>query len=312
MGTLWNALVDFLTNSLIFFHEMVGSYGLAIILFTLLVKLITLPLTMKQVRSAKAMQDLQPKLKELQDKYKGDKEKQTQEMMALYREHGVNPASGCLPLLIQMPIWFALYRALFVLADRNLLNEGFLWIPSLAEPRAITIFWPPSNWTVETIAYLILPILTVLTQFIVQKQMSPPTTASKDDPSAAMMTQMNTIMPIMFGFFALQVPSGLTLYWVTSNVFAMFQQVLITGEFKLPGWLGGRTFQVPGLSQEGTQPPVSPSTSAKQERRTPTPNGATGDQAEEEHAETVAEAGTKDKRHATTTSRKRKKRRSQR
>lgn len=182
MGTLWNALVEFLTNSLIFFDTAVGSYGLAIILFTLVVKLITLPLTMQQVRSSKAMQELQPKIKALQEKHKNDKERQTQEMMQLYKEYGVNPASGCLPLLIQMPIWFALYRALFALAEQGLLNEGWLWIPSLAEPRSISIFWPPENWTLATVAYLVLPILTVLTQIVVQKQMSPPTTASKDDP----------------------------------------------------------------------------------------------------------------------------------
>lgn len=305
MGILWNALVEFLTNSLIFFNGIVGSYGLAIILFTLVVKFITLPLTMQQVRSSKAMQELQPKIKALQEKYKNDKERQTQEMMQLYKEYGVNPASGCLPLLIQMPIWFALYRALFALAGQGLLNEGFLWIPSLAEPRSISIFWPPENWTLATAAYLVLPILTVLTQLVVQKQMTPPTTASKDDPSTAMLGQMNTIMPLMFGFFALQVPSGLTLYWVTSNIFAMFQQVLITGELKLPSWLGGATFTIPGFQQNGSALPVI---GAKKEQAT-NPNGS-GSAAEKAKTEVVSTTETKDKSDVTTARRKRKKRRS--
>lgn len=306
MGTLWNALVEFLTNSLIFFDTAVGSYGLAIILFTLVVKLITLPLTMQQVRSSKAMQELQPKIKALQEKHKNDKERQTQEMMQLYKEYGVNPASGCLPLLIQMPIWFALYRALFALAEQGLLNEGWLWIPSLAEPRSISIFWPPENWTLATVAYLVLPILTVLTQIVVQKQMSPPTTASKDDPSAAMMKQMNTIMPLMFGFFALQVPSGLTLYWVTSNIFAMFQQVLITGEINLPNWLGGARYTIPGFHKTTSALPVI---ETKKERPA-SPNGSDTSAAKKEQGEVVSATETKDKSNVTRTSRKRKKRRS--
>ncbi|MCZ7568664.1 MAG: YidC/Oxa1 family membrane protein insertase [Ardenticatenaceae bacterium] len=308
MGTLWNALVQFLTDALIFFNHIVGSYGLAIILFTLVVKLITLPLTMKQVRSSKAMQELQPQLKALQEKYKNDKERQTQEMMQLYKEYGVNPASGCLPLLIQMPIWFALYRALFALAREGHLNEGWLWIPSLAEPRSITMFWPPANWTLTTIAYLILPVLTVVTQLVVQKQMSPPTTASKDDPSSAMLGQMNTIMPLMFGFFALQVPSGLTLYWVTSNLFAMFQQVLITGEINLPRWLGGATFRMPGSQEAGNPPPVIET----KKGRPASPNGSDGAPVAKDETEIVSATETKDKSNVTTKSRKRKKRRSQR
>lgn len=235
MGALWSAFVQFLINALVFLHGLVGSYGVAIIVFTLLVRLLTLPLTLKQIRSSRAMQELQPKIKEIQRKYKDDKERQTQEMMQLYREAGVNPASGCLPILIQMPIWFALYRALFIMADQGILKEGWLWIPSLAEPRNLEWLTNWANWGPETIAYLILPILTVVTQLIVQRMIAPTmSSSSADDPSAAVMNQMNTIMPLMFGFFALQVPSGLVLYWVTSNVFQIVQQYFLMREKPLP------------------------------------------------------------------------------
>lgn len=236
MGALWSAFVQFLINALVFLHGLVGSYGLAIIVFTLLVRLLTLPLTLKQIQSSRAMQELQPKIKEIQRKYKDDKERQTQEMMQLYREAGVNPASGCLPILIQMPIWIALYRALFIMADRGILREGWLWIPSLAEPRNLEWLTNRANWGPETIAYLILPILTVVTQLIVQRMIAPTmSSSSADDPSAAIMSQMNTIMPLMFGFFALQVPSGLVLYWVTSNIFQLVQQYFLMREKPLPG-----------------------------------------------------------------------------
>lgn len=237
MGTLWTAFVELIITMLTLLHNWVGSYGLAIILFTVVVKGLTLPLTMKQVRSSKAMQDLQPKLKEIQEKYKNDREKQSAEMMNLYREHGVHPASGCLPLLVQMPLWIALYNALFELANRGELVDGFLWLPTLAEPKS---FESITALGLEAWPYLILPLLTVVTQVIVQKMMTPapaPAADGKkkdDDPTAAVMGQMNTIMPLMFGFFALSVPSGLALYWVTSNVFAIFQQALVTGPESIP------------------------------------------------------------------------------
>lgn len=242
---MWGAFVQVLVDALTFLEGFVGSYGLAIILFTLFVRLITLPLTLKQIRSSKAMQELQPKIKELQQKYEDDREKQSQEMMKLYREAGVNPAMGCLPLIIQMPIWFALYRALFQMADNGILREGWLFLPSLAEPRGIDWLTNSANWGPETISYLILPILTVLTQVVVQRMLSPTMGGSAggddDNPMAGAMQQMTTIMPLMFGFFALQVPSGLALYWVTSNIFQLIQQLFLYGDTDALG-LGGLSF----------------------------------------------------------------------
>lgn len=203
------------------------SFGFAIIIFTLLIKLITAPLNAKQIKSSKAMQELQPQLKELQKKYKDDKEALAQKQMELYKEAGVNPLGGCLPTLIQFPIWIGLYQSLFRLAGSGKLSEGFFWIPSLAEPtNSGWLLTSPSNWDLPYVAaYLVLPILTIVTQILLQKMMTP----RDQDPQAASMGRMMMFMPLLFGFFAIQVPSGLTLYWVTMNIFSMVQQYLTVG-----------------------------------------------------------------------------------
>ena len=230
---IWQAFVDIIAGALTTFAHLIAglgipySFGFAIILFTLLIKLITLPLTFQQLRASKAMQELQPQLQELQKKYKGDREKLSQAQMQMYKEAGVNPLGGCLPTLIQLPVWFALYRALFNLANQGGLSEGFFWIPSLAEPRNLSWLWPlpPSVGWATAIAFMVLPILTVISQIIVQRMMTPPSA----DTQQASMNQMMMFMPLMFGFFALQVPQGLALYWVTSNIFSLIQQYFVTG-----------------------------------------------------------------------------------
>lgn len=237
---MWDALVvNPLTQGLIFLNDLIQglgvpySWGFAIILFTLIVKIVTLPLNLQQARSIKATQELQPKLQELQKKYAKDREKLAQAQMELYREHGVNPFGGCLPLLIQLPILFGLYQALYRLASTGeIVGQRFLWIPDLAFPTrevGMKWVWPPApefiGWAAAL--YLILPILTVVTQIAMQKMTTPP--AASQDPQQAAMQQTMLIMPFMFGFITLQVPSGLTLYWVASNIFSMIQQYFITG-----------------------------------------------------------------------------------
>jgi YidC/Oxa1 family membrane protein insertase len=234
---IWQAFIGVIATALTTFANLISgmgipySWGFAIILFTLVIKLLTMPLTLQQLRASKAMQALQPEIQKLQKKYKGDREKMSQAQMELYKEAGVNPLGGCLPMLVQLPIWFALYRALFGLANQGLLNEGFFWVPSLAGPvseyAGLSWLWPlpPAVGWADAVAYLVLPILTVVTQIIVQK-MTPSPSA---DPQQASMSQMMLLMPFMFGFFALQVPQGLVLYWVTSNIFSLIQQYFITG-----------------------------------------------------------------------------------
>lgn len=239
---MWQAFVDFIANILVFLNTAIAgvgipfSFGFAIILFTVLIKVITYPLNKKQMESTRATQDLQPKLKELQKKYANDKEKLSQAQMQLYKEAGVNPLGGCFPMLVQMPIWFALYRAIYGMAGSEnaaysaAIHAPFFWIPSLAGPvtdRAAGLTWlypfvngaPPVGW-VDAISYLILPILLVVSQLYTQKMMSP----QSSDPNQKAMGQAMMLMPLMFGYFALVVPSGLTLYWFTNNILSVAQQ----------------------------------------------------------------------------------------
>ncbi|HZS02309.1 MAG TPA: YidC/Oxa1 family membrane protein insertase, partial [Chloroflexota bacterium] len=200
IGHLWNtALVLPLEEALIFFAQVTGSAGLAIILFTIVVKVVLFPLTWQQIKSQRAMAVIQPKIKKAQKQFGKDRAKLSEETMRIYKENNVNPASGCLPLVIQMPIWFALYQALQHLGQENVLfQESFLWLPNLAQHDP----------------FYILPVLTAVTQWGIQRMMTPPTV----DPQQAQMNRAMQIMPIMFLFFSLQFPSGLVLYWVTSNL----------------------------------------------------------------------------------------------
>jgi YidC/Oxa1 family membrane protein insertase len=236
---LWQTLAVWpLTKALIWLNDVLAtmsipySWGFAIILFTVIIKLVTFPLTMSQIRGMQAQKELQPRLQEIQKKYGKDREKLAQEQMALYKEAGVNPLSGCLPLLIQMPILFGLYAALVALGPR--LNDAhFFWIPNLAFPSFTGgLAWIPDLFTEGQygvlLAYLILPVLLMVSQIYVQKYMTPATPSTGNDGTANMMKQMTTIMTLMFGFFTLQVPAGLTLYWVTSNFLQMGQQFLVT------------------------------------------------------------------------------------
>jgi len=232
---MWNAFVELLVNALQLLSrgiELLGvpySFGFAIILFTVIVRVLTFPLNWQQIKSSAQMQALQPKLEALQKKYRKNKEKLAQEQMKLYREAGINPLGGCLPMLIQLPIWFGLYQALYKLADRELLG-AFLWMRDLGfPPQGSSISWisnPPAGMSwLDVAGYLILPVLTVVTQIIVQKM----TTVSSSDPQQAAMSQAMMIMPFMFGFFAVQVPAGLVLYWVTSNLLQLIQQYFAGG-----------------------------------------------------------------------------------
>ncbi len=226
---LWNSGVVFpLIEALKFLYNFLGSYGLAIIVFTVAVRAIMTPLTLQQVRSSKAMQELQPELQALQKKYGKEREKLAQETQRIYAEHGVNPLSGCLPTLIQMPIWIGLYSALLALAQTPEFSTSFLWITNLALP-------PNTQQPLANVLDFVLPVLCVVTQFITQKMMTPAT----QDPQAQSMNTAMSIMPLMFGFFTLSVPAGLTLYWVVSNLYSMVQQYFTTGLGSLAKYFPG-------------------------------------------------------------------------
>ncbi|PNT73805.1 hypothetical protein BRADI_1g01900v3 [Brachypodium distachyon] len=200
------------------------SYGFAIILLTVLIKGATFPLTKKQVESALAMRSLQPQVKAIQERYAGDQERIQLETARLYKLSGVDPLAGCLPTLVTIPVWIGLYRALSNVANEGLLTEGFFWIPSLAGPTTIAarqsgqgISWlfpftdghPPLGWS-DTLAYLVLPVLLVISQYVSAQIMQP---SQSNDPSQQGAQAALKFLPLLIGYFALSVPSGLSLYW---------------------------------------------------------------------------------------------------
>ena len=195
-------LLQFVLGGLYNVNSMFGlvSYGYAIILLTIIVKFLLYPLTVKQVKSMKAMQELSPKLKKLQEKYKDNPQVMQQKVAALYKDAGVNPLAGCLPLLIQMPILMGMYYSLYNFEYPSADAAQFLWLPSLSEADP----------------YYILPILNVLTTFYQTRQTS--------DMSNPQMKMMMLIMPLFIGFISLNFPSGLVLYWVVMNLCQIVQQ----------------------------------------------------------------------------------------
>ncbi|XP_078447469.1 ALBINO3-like protein 1, chloroplastic isoform X2 [Wolffia australiana] len=212
------------------------SYGFAIILLTILVKAATFPLTKRQVESSLAVRSLQPQVKAIQERFSGDPEKIQLETARLYKVAGVNPFAGCLPTLATIPVWIGLYRALSNVANEGLLTEGFFWIPSLAGPTTIAsrqsgagTSWlfpfldghPPLGWS-DTAAYLVLPVLLVISQYVSAQILQPP---QSNDPNQSSSQAVTKILPLMIGYFSLSVPSGLSLYWFTNNILSIGQQV---------------------------------------------------------------------------------------
>lgn len=204
-------LINGIVEALKFMNGFVHNFGVTIILFTLIIKLLLYPLTSKQTKSMKAMQDLQPEMDKIKKKHKDDKEKQQQAMMDLYKENNVNPAAGCLPMIFQLAILIPLYRAILSLSD--ILNEtSFLWIGtltngSLAEPD---------------VAIVIVNALAMIAQTYVTQKMQ----AGGNKQSNMIMW----IMPVFIIFIGFQLPSGILLYWFTSTVFTAIQQYVISNE----------------------------------------------------------------------------------
>ena len=199
------------------FH-LTGNFGVAIILLTFTVRLLLFPIAQRQFKSMAAMKIVQPKMKALQEKYKDDKPRLQQEIMGLYKAEKVNPLAGCLPLLLQIPIFFALYKVLILSTDMR--HQPFvLWIKDLSAPDPLTpvnlfgllAFSPP-----QAIAIGVLPIILGITQYI-QFQLNP----QQMDPAQQ---QIFKIMPWVFMFMMANFATGLIVYWITSNVLTIAQQ----------------------------------------------------------------------------------------
>jgi YidC/Oxa1 family membrane protein insertase len=245
----WTAFVDLLERALYFLAANLHSAGLAVIVFTVIIKTLLLPLTIKATRSSKAMQELQPKIKELQKKYAKDKQKLYQETTKLYSQYQANPMAGCLPMLIQMPIFLGLYRAIDHLSQGNAgfpISDywagGFLWLPSLADPDP----------------YHILPIMAGVFQFIQTKMMRPAGMGKSSDPQQAMMNTMMNFLPITVVLFGWGFASGPVIYWVTQSVYSVIQQWLIAGWGSMKDWFPWLP-ELPEHRRLGYKPPRDPS-----------------------------------------------------
>ncbi|NLX09401.1 MAG: YidC/Oxa1 family membrane protein insertase [Chloroflexi bacterium] len=243
-------MLDIIVNPfitvLLFLYDMLGgNVVLAIVVFTVLVRLATYPLTLKQQRSTKAMQALQPELKKIQEKYKNDREKAAQAQWELYRQYGFNPMASCLPLLVQLPIMIGLYRAIVATLAATPLElldlSQRLWVSDLSNlvPLENQFLW--LNLAVPDPLY-VLPILVVITTWLQQKLIMPPAPKSSGgdkaaDQTAAITRQMTTIMPLMFGVFAISFASGLSIYFIASNLIGIVQYGL-TGRIDFRRLLG--------------------------------------------------------------------------
>lgn len=223
-------------------HFLASNFGLSVIVLTIIIRAAMYPLTLRQMKATKATQDMQPKLAELQKKHAKDAQKLAQEQMKLYRESGVSPAGCLLPMLIQMPIWIALYQAIirvmavnpesFLNLSGNLyswpilyaslpLNTSFLWMNMASPDMLLAIIVGASMW--------------------VQQKMTAPVTTDPQQCSQAQMMQV--MMPLMFTFLSLSFPSGLALYWVVSNIIGVVMQYFFSGWGGFASWLDKLPFR---------------------------------------------------------------------
>lgn len=289
---MFQTLLEGFGQVLDFLFRIVGDYGVAIILLTILIRVLLLPLTIKQTRSMAQMQQIQPLIKEIQKKHKGDRQKMNEELMKVYKEHKVNPLGGCLPLLMQLPFFFALYAVLIgdpakaverfgegaakAVAHLPSITEGlgraiqsgtadFLGFmdlsctPSTAGRSCGTLGW------VGAVPYFVLVALMVGTTWYQQKQMQ--RMSGQVNPQ---MVMMGRIMPIFLGFISLSIPAGVLLYWVTTNLWQVGQQRVMMGQRAAAASADGQK------AVKGDSAPVKPPPTLPAKGRPPAKRGGSG------------------------------------
>lgn len=252
LGDLFNHILTFpILNGLMLLYELFGDFGLSIIVLTLVIKLILFPLTLQQLKSMKASQALQPKMAEVRKKYAKDQQAQALAMQALYKEYGVNPLAGCLPLLIQLPVLYGMFNAFntilrFTGSNQQLLRNinGLIYpfLPHFTRVPNIDLNWFTfinAGWHFplsQPDPTHILPIVAGLATFV-QLRMSQPAAAAQTgtgksaaaDPTQQSMKMMQYIMPLVTVYFGWTFPAGLALYWTISSIFQAVQQYFVTG-----------------------------------------------------------------------------------
>jgi len=242
IGYFFNIIFTFpIFNVLMVLYRIIGDFGLSIIVLTLLVKLVLFPLTLKQLKSMKATQALQPQMAEIRKKYAKDQLAQSRAMQDLYKEYGISPLAGsCLPLLVQMPVLFGLFYALsavlrtaktvgdinkllypFIPAFAHFPNVNLTWFTFISPAWQISLGVPDPTH--------ILPVLAAIATFVQVRMSQPKSMATASDAMSQQMKIMQYISPIMVLIFGWNYAAGLALYWTVSSVFAMFQQYFVTG-----------------------------------------------------------------------------------
>jgi len=248
-----------ITNVLLVFYQLLSSIGVyfalgfAIILLTIFLRILLFPLMSAQIKSSKKMQELGPEMKEIREKYKKDRQKQQEETMKLYKKYNINPAAGCLPAIVQMPIIFALYHVLINTVSINTFDKFLSEVTPLLyfdflKPNQ---FWETTFFGIELAAkpadlfasnplIVLVPIATGFFQLILSKMMmskNPLPKSGSDDFQTTFMKQSLFIFPIMIGFFSFTLPIGLSLYWNTFTLFGILQQYLLVGFGGLVQWI---------------------------------------------------------------------------
>jgi YidC/Oxa1 family membrane protein insertase len=241
--TMWESvIIQPFVNALLWIYSLVGNLGVAIILFTILSRIILYPLTIKQIKSTQALQELQKDKKwiDIQEKYKNDKEKLAQEQMAFYQERKISPFASCLPTIIQLPIIFGLYQAMMKTVASTpidlykLINYIYpSYTSALAMiPLKTKFLWmdmgSPEKLFINGLGFGIpvLAIIVLITTYISTKIITPPSTGGSNDQSQMMNGYMNFMMPLMMAYFAFMYSSGLALYFVTTNLIQILQYAL--------------------------------------------------------------------------------------
>jgi YidC/Oxa1 family membrane protein insertase len=256
--TLWNSLlIHPIMNVQLFAYSIVRDFGLAVIFVTIAIRLTLYPLYVTQIRSQRAMQEVAPAMEELKKKYGKDRKRFSEEQMKLYKERGVNPAAGCLPLVLQMPLLIALYNSLLQLGcglgppPGNLcpglshdMVETFRYA-FISNPIPLdgsldtTAHWLP--WITEGLQhrdpFFILPVMAGLVQLVASVMAMPAKQVKSEDTAQRMTQSMAYTFPLMTVVLGAQFPSGLTLYWIATTVFQIVQQYFVSGWGKLPNYL---------------------------------------------------------------------------
>ncbi len=238
IGELFNmVLLRPIMNALLLLYTLFGhNYALALVVLTVVLRLITQPFMASQLKTSKKMTELQPRLKELEKKYANDKERLAQEQMKLYREQGINPLGGCLPMLAQFPIWIALYQAIIQTLGRSpmqllslskhIYSAGIFKGLPLLIPLASKFLWMDLGRPDPT--GIVIPLLTGVTMWVQQKMMTPASTGQKDS-QAQMSQSMMLMMPFIFAIFTMSLPAGLGVYFIISNLVGIVMQYFLTG-----------------------------------------------------------------------------------